>query len=170
MSRLAILLLGAPRIHLDGQPVEMDTRKALALLAYLAVTGRPTTRDAVATLLYPNSDQTHARGALRRTISSLKTAIGERLDANRESIHLALGPDDYFDVVAFRQALADCRTHGLAPADGCPRCLDPLTSAVELCQDTFMSGFSLRDSAAFDEWQFFQRESLRQCYGQALEL
>ncbi len=40
MSRLAIFLLGAPRIELDGQPVETDTRKASALLAFLAVTGR----------------------------------------------------------------------------------------------------------------------------------
>jgi ABC-type transport system substrate-binding protein len=32
-----------------------------------------------------------------------------------------------------------------------------------------MAGFSLRDSLAFDEWQFFQTESLRQELGSALE-
>ena len=40
MPQLTIRLLGAPGIARDGAPVAVDTRKATALLAYLAVTGR----------------------------------------------------------------------------------------------------------------------------------
>ena len=169
MSRLAIFLLGAPRIELDGQPVEMDTRKASALLAYLAVTGRLAARDTLAALLYPDSDQTHARAALRRTLSSLKGAIGARLEVDRESVGLALAPDDQVDVAAFRQALASCRNHGHTQAGVCPRCLEPLNAAVKLYRDDFLAGFSLRDSVAFDEWQFLEAERLRRELTGALE-
>jgi DNA-binding SARP family transcriptional activator len=39
VSRLALFLLGPPRIELAGTPVEINRRKAVALLTYLAVTG-----------------------------------------------------------------------------------------------------------------------------------
>lgn len=38
MSRLTLSLFGPPLIELDGSPVTTDTRKAVALLAYLAMT------------------------------------------------------------------------------------------------------------------------------------
>ena len=51
MARLTLSLLGSPRIELAGKPVEVDTRKAIALLVHLAVTGQAHRRDTVATLL-----------------------------------------------------------------------------------------------------------------------
>jgi DNA-binding SARP family transcriptional activator len=53
VPRTTILLLGAPRIEVGGAPIEVDTRKAIALLAYLAVTRRRHTRDALAGRLWP---------------------------------------------------------------------------------------------------------------------
>ena len=38
----------------------MDTRKAIALLAYLALAGRPISRTALAVLLWPDYDATRA--------------------------------------------------------------------------------------------------------------
>ena len=63
---LHLLLLGPPRLERNGQTLEPDTRKATALLAYLAVTDRFHTRDALAALLWPEMDDSHARAALRR--------------------------------------------------------------------------------------------------------
>ncbi|MFO7633987.1 MAG: hypothetical protein R6W76_15685 [Caldilinea sp.] len=37
MNGLSIRLLGSPHIELDGRPAALETRKATALLAYLAV-------------------------------------------------------------------------------------------------------------------------------------
>ena len=88
-SPLNIHLLGAPRIERDGSPVSPDTRKAIALLAYLVVTNEPQQRDRLAALLWPDSSQGHARAALRRTLSSLNKALGGRgLVVRRESIGL----------------------------------------------------------------------------------
>src|SRR4051812_46946471 len=40
MSHLEIRLLGSPSVELDGTPIVVDTRKATALLAFLALTGQ----------------------------------------------------------------------------------------------------------------------------------
>ena len=75
---LRLSVLGSPQVQSDGAPIEVDTRKATALLVYLAVTGRPQGRDALAGLLWPEYDQERARAALRRTLSVLKKALGGR--------------------------------------------------------------------------------------------
>ncbi|MBC8078572.1 MAG: SARP family transcriptional regulator, partial [Chloroflexales bacterium] len=65
MADLTIALLGAPQVWYGSTPVALDNRKALALLAYLALTGRAHSRDALAALLWPDSDATRGRAALR---------------------------------------------------------------------------------------------------------
>jgi len=39
MVRLELFLLGPPRLERDGVPLQFDTRKIMALVAYLAVSG-----------------------------------------------------------------------------------------------------------------------------------
>ena len=69
----------------------------------------------------------------------------------------------------FRRLLAACRAHGHAEADVCPACLQPLAEAAALYRGDFLAGFTLRDSPDFDDWQFFEAESLRRELGAALE-
>ena len=67
----------------------MDTRKAMALLAYLSLTGQSHSRDALAGFLWPDYDHSNARAALRRTLSTLSKAIGpEYIDSDWEKIGL----------------------------------------------------------------------------------
>src|SRR5215210_5598705 len=169
MLRTRILLLGAPRVEHDGEQIVVDTRKATALLAYLAVTRRRHARDALAGLLWPEYNQTRARAALRRTLSSLGVARAAGwLVADRESVDLARG-EIWVDVDRFSGLLAECRTHGHPEGEVCPGCLPLLSEAVDLYRDDFLAGFALRDSAAFDDWQFFQGEELRRELAGALE-
>src|SRR5919199_6899772 len=89
MSGLRVLLLGPPRIEREGRPIQVDTRKAIALLAYLAVTGERHSRDALAALLWPDFDHRRARAALRRSLSALTTALpGMWWEIEREAIRL----------------------------------------------------------------------------------
>jgi DNA-binding SARP family transcriptional activator len=176
MAQLRVFLLGAPRIERDGVQIEVDTRKAIALLAYLAVGQRPHSRDALATLLWPEYDQTRARAVLRRTLSALNKALdGETLAADRETIGLRRAPEGagggqlWLDIDQFASRLAACQAHGHPPSDVCARCLPALAEAAAIYRDDFMAGFSLRDSPSFDEWQFFQAESLRRDLAGALE-
>jgi ABC-type oligopeptide transport system substrate-binding subunit/DNA-binding SARP family transcriptional activator len=170
MSSLKLLLLGPPRIEREGVPVDVTRRKAIALLAYLAVTGESQRRDTLATLLWPDADQSRARAALRRDLSVLNKALGEGwLVVDRETVNLNRTANVWLDVDHFYDSLAACETHGHSPDYVCPACLSPLTEAVTLYRDDFLAGFTLRDSPDFDEWQFFQAEGLRQELASALE-
>lgn len=170
MSKLLLHLLGAPRAESDGTPLVTDTRKATALLAYLAVSGMGHTRDAIAALLWPDLDQVRARAALRRTLSSINAAADATwLRAAREHVELADDGSVWCDVSAFRAAVAETRAHGHNPESTCPRCLDSLERAAQLYRDDFMAGFSLRDSVSFDDWQYFEAEGLRREFADVLE-
>lgn len=170
MPQLNLFLLGPPRLEREGRLVEVDTRKAIALMAYLAVSGESHSRDALATLLWPDYDQTHARGALRRTLSALNKALaGEWLEVDRETIGLNPSVPLWLDVAEFQRRLKSCRSHNHPADTTCADCLVALTEAVTLYRDDFLAGFTLRDSPDFDEWQYFQTESLRRELAGALE-
>ncbi len=171
MNEPTLYLLGAPRLERGGEPIGMDTRKATALLAYLALESKQHARDSLAALLWPEYGQSSARAALRRTLSVLKEALGENiLEISREAIGIRSGAPLWFDVAEFRCLVRDRTSHGHPPEVVCPHCLAPLGQAAALHQDHFMAGFTLRDSPAFDDWQFFQTETLRRELNHVLEL
>jgi DNA-binding SARP family transcriptional activator/Tfp pilus assembly protein PilF len=170
LSDPALFLFGAPRLERRGKPVQLDTRKALALVAYLGVTRARHSRDALATLLWGDYAQSRARAALRRTLSVLNSALGgEQLEIDRENIGLGPRAALWIDVHEFQNRLAETGKHKHPPSEVCPRCIPLLSKAVALYRDDFMAGFSLRDSPSFDEWQFFQNESFRRDLASALE-
>ncbi|MFO7681099.1 MAG: SARP family transcriptional regulator, partial [Chloroflexota bacterium] len=124
--QLRLHFLGSPRIERDGRIVDPDTRKATALLAYLALSGERSSHDFLAAFLWPDFDDSHAKAALRRTLSALKTAVGPHIiAANRESI--GLEPTAVWcDVIQFRQAIET----------------GDLETAVSLYRDDFLTGFT----------------------------
>lgn len=171
MSKLALFVLGSPFCQRNGISVQLDRHKALALLCYLAVTGVPHRRDELALLLWPDYDHTRARAALRRTLAALNRALDwEVIEADRETIGFRRegGYDLQVDADQFHHNLALCRTHGHSENQVCADCLSPLTDAIALYRGDFLSGFTLRDSPDFDDWELFQTESLRQEFVGAL--
>lgn len=178
-ARLELYLLGSPRVERAGAPVETDTRKAIALLAYLAVTGENQSREGLAALFWPDADESRAHAALRRTLSTLNKALGGTgLNIDREAVSLERGTAHapsrnglpvWVDVDQFHARLAECLTHSHPAGEVCPACLPPLTEAAALYRGDFLSGFTLRDSPGFDDWQFFQAETLRRELAGALE-
>ena len=178
MSTLKLYLLGPPRVELDGVPVDIQRRKVLALLIYLAVNEKAHSRDILATLFWPDHDQKRARAYLRRDLALLnKSLAGVWLETDREMVELKRGSDlatgsgqiFWMDVAEFRRLVAACQSHDHATALACADCLPFLTKAAELYTDDFLAGFTLRDSPGFDDWQFFQAESLRQELASLLE-
>jgi DNA-binding SARP family transcriptional activator len=162
--------LESTRLERGGKIVETDTRKAIALLAFLVVTGQNHPRDSLAAFFWPELDHSHARGALRRTLSSLKSAIGsDTIESNRDLIGLASRVNLWSDVLEFRKLIQKFGTPGNYSLDKLPEILEVLHLAIELYHTDFMAGFSLRDSLAFDDWQFFQSEALRSDLASALE-
>ena len=168
-ARISIQLLGPVRVDVAGEPLEVDTRKAIALLAYLAVTGRPASRESLAALLWPEADGADARAALRRTLSVLNAGLGAgALSIDRGSVRLH-DDETEFDLRRFRAALGRARGHRHESDAACQFCIRALDAALALDRGEFMSGFALRDSEAFDEWQVAEAESHRRDLAGALE-
>jgi DNA-binding SARP family transcriptional activator/pimeloyl-ACP methyl ester carboxylesterase len=169
VSSFRLSLLGAPRLERDAETLTIPRRKALALLAYLAVTGAPHSRETLATLLWPEYDQSSALANLRRELSRLKDGLGEQaLTADRLQVELNPQAEFWLDVAAFQSQLKEGLGHAHTQDNLCSECVEALQNAVALYQSDFMAGFSLPDAPGFDEWQFFQAEELRRLLAVAL--
>src|SRR5438067_3875207 len=150
MAPLRLLVLGPPRLERDGRPVELNLRRALALLVYLAVGNRPHGREALAALLWPEGDEAETRGRLRRTLHRLTEALGDDVVvADGDTLRLSPALDLWLDSRAFEHHAAGPATMEAQPPD--PERLEHLTRAADLYADDFLAGFTLPDSAAWDE-------------------
>jgi len=152
---LEISVLGPPRIERDGVVVAFDTRKATALLGYLAVTGRVQRRETLAALLWPDADEARARSALRRTLSVVRKELGDGGPMiTRDEVGLVDGDAVAIDV---RDFLAGAESPDI----------EEVARAAALWRGDLLAGFSLRDSAEFDEWQRREAERLRRVMSSA---
>lgn len=158
-AQVELRLMGPPVLLVDGQPVLVERRKAMALLAYLALEPGDHPRDLLATLLAPDDPTSSARAGLRRALVALGPArsvvqtTGDRIGLRRDT-GFRLDIDLFRDGVSLDEHARDYAS---------------LAAAVALYRDDFMAGFVLPGSATFEEWQFFQAERLRWELAAALE-
>ena len=84
-KRLSIQLLGPPEVGLKEQPpLRFRTKKASALLCYLAAKGGRHPRRELAELLWPRSEEHHARTDLRSVLYKLRKSLGEESTHDEE--------------------------------------------------------------------------------------
>ncbi|HEX5809175.1 MAG TPA: BTAD domain-containing putative transcriptional regulator, partial [Anaerolineales bacterium] len=170
-GRLVLRFLGLPQLHLDDKPISTDRRKAIALLAYLAVndldqTPQRYSREFLSGLLWPEVDQTKAFSNLRTIIWEVRQTLGEGwLLADRESIRLNREARIELDVERFRDLFLQAGKEN-DPALRIP----PLSNAVKLYRDHFLTGFSLKDAPNFNDWAFAKSEELRRQFAEALAM
>ena len=94
---IALRTLGALDLSAsDGRDVRAVLRqpKRCALLVYLALAGpeRFRRRDTVVALFWPESDEQHARGALRQALTFLRRELGDGIVATRGEEEIGLAP------------------------------------------------------------------------------
>jgi len=143
----------------------VDTRKAIALLAYLVVE-KSASRDTLAGLFWADSSQERARATLRRTLSALKGATGtDLIEADRNLVTLVGAISSDLDVL--ERELEATSEHGHDPRDVCDRCIPHLRRATGLYRGDFLEGFSVKASPEFDDWVRSVAESTRIRIGEA---
>jgi predicted ATPase/DNA-binding SARP family transcriptional activator len=190
MPDLKLSLFGPPRVTLDDVTVTTERRKALGLLAYLAAGSGPPgappaegraapaahSREALATLLWPDYEQSRAMAYLRRTLWELNQVIGPGwVVAERDAVSLAPPPTGgngrrlWVDVQQFRQRVNAARLASHSGLGACDQAVGLLADASGLYTDHFLAGFSLRDAPGFEEWTFFEAEELRRELATALD-
>lgn len=167
MAQLRLKLFGAPRLERDGQPIKLETWKAAALLAYLALNQQTHQRGALATLFWPDQGETQARSSLRRTLWTVRQALNEDgIYGDKQTVGLQMVGDWVVDVLHFQRIVAT----GNRPANLVAKeQIEHLRAAVALYQADFLAGFTLPDCPAFDEWQFFTATRLRETLATILQ-
>lgn len=173
MSGLRLFLLGAPYLERSGASLHIDSRKALATLAYLAVSNQGHRTQGLATLLWPEADPADALSELDRSLDMIEMVLGPKtLDVAPETVAIARRTGEpgalWLDVGHFYRLLEACGTHGHSVDEVCPECIPLLSEAVDLYRGDFMAGFELPGSAAFEDWRLFEQDVLRREMTQAL--
>ncbi|MFQ5936013.1 MAG: BTAD domain-containing putative transcriptional regulator [Acidiferrobacterales bacterium] len=151
-DRLRFTLLGGLDVRWgSGPPLAFATRKARALLTYLALAPSHTrSREQLSTVLWGRSAEEQARASLRQTLSSLRKSFEKEdpkvLIADAESVALDTTSIEV-DVLAFERCVAD----------GTP---EALQKAGEIYAGDFLEGFSLQEES-FEEWLMTERRRLQ---------
>src|SRR5689334_703220 len=76
--RLSVSLVGRLGVRLNGRPIELRTRKAGAVLSYLALSEtKQESRERLVGLLWSRSDEEKARASLRQVVRELRSTLEE---------------------------------------------------------------------------------------------
>ncbi|MCB8924637.1 MAG: tetratricopeptide repeat protein [Ardenticatenaceae bacterium] len=163
---LTIRCLGGLHIWLaDTAVTHFASRKADALLVYLACNPRPHPRETLATLLWPDNDQTRALANLSVILTSLRKQLDSYLVAERHTVSFNYERPVVLDVAQFEQAIAQAQPHG---GKITRTVAAQLQTAVSLYKGDFLAGFNLRGVPEFEAWVLLEQERLRQLMLDAL--
>jgi DNA-binding SARP family transcriptional activator len=156
MSGIRFQLLGAMQAFRGDQCVVFRTRKALALLAYLAVEGGLQRREQLADLLWPGADAEAGRASLRTALFYVREALGGDAEAvlsvSRERVGVREGAPLHLDLDDLAEAQALLRQ-----ADGAGGIRRQLVDAVHAYRGTFLVGVAFPDAPDFETWMEVQR-------------
>ena len=156
---LIITLLGKLEITLNGVPLAGRRRKSLALLAYLAATGKACRRETLAGLLWGEASEVNANAGLRKALAELRTLIGPYLLEKDRQISFNRSLPYRLDADAFEQGVA-----GIGKRQGVslsPEEAATLATAIDGYHGDFLTGFYVQRAPEFEEWVTLQRERLR---------
>lgn len=156
---LEIYTLGGFRIMRGGKLFDsLRSRKAQAMLVYLASTTKSHSREVLADLFWSDSSQTRAMANLRDVIHTLRTHLEPIIDVKRYSI--ALNPESqvWIDVAELDTALSLIWDDGDTISAETAK---ELEIALKLYQKDFLEGFFLRGATGFEEWRIVERERIR---------
>ncbi|QRN84233.1 hypothetical protein JR338_05705 [Chloroflexota bacterium] len=170
MTDLEFFWLGPPIIKRNTSAVHMETRKATALLAFISLSTSPLSREKLATLFWPNSDQTHAQANFRRALFSINQSIGyNALLSSTESIGIDPNSLILQDVNTFQTLSESVISHLHTKIASCPECINNLEIAIAHYRGDFLEGLNLRECPEFDQWQNIQRVNFQLTLASNLE-
>jgi predicted ATPase/DNA-binding SARP family transcriptional activator/Tfp pilus assembly protein PilF len=144
--------LGIPELKAQDQIYPLGTRKALALLVYVALQRKAVSRNELDVLLWPEQDAKRARRSLRDELSRLKAVLGDVLITEGDVVALDFHSLE-LDIVHFEKAIAS----------------GDYQRATELYRGTLLEGLFVKGAEPFEAWLERERERFKGNYLQALE-
>ncbi|MEL7158677.1 MAG: BTAD domain-containing putative transcriptional regulator, partial [Actinomycetota bacterium] len=158
---LAVFLFGSFRLQLNGSPVDLGLKgKALSLLRYLlAHRDRPTPKDVLMDLFWPQASLERSRHGLHQAIYTIRKALrAERADLQlivfeEDAYRVAPEMSIWCDVEAY-EALVQQGEQAAAEGD-----VDRARRVLERA-DLLRAG-DLVEDAPFEDWVLVERERMR---------
>lgn len=150
-------LLGPVEVERDGVVVRhFVSRKAVAMLGYLAVRNQPVSRIHLADLFWQDKTENRGRGNLSRVVSNFSDLLPGCLQADYHAVQFQPTATYWLDVRAFEDLIAK-------------NDITALTAAMELYRGSFMADISLDDCPEFETWLVTEREQWQQRIAQILQ-
>ena len=154
-SAIRLTLLGGAVLRSNGNPLGGPAahRHRLALLALLAASPSPVSRDKLIAFLWPERDTEGGRNLLKVAVHELRKLLGDhaiRSTGDQLSLDLAEIQVDLVDLEAGHAAGDDAKV-------------------AELYAGPFLDGFHLKDAPEFERWVEAHRSRLASMYAQSLE-
>ncbi|MEJ2350383.1 MAG: BTAD domain-containing putative transcriptional regulator [Anaerolineales bacterium] len=143
-------LLGKFEVRLNGQPIDLASRPAQSLLAYLLLNpNQPIRREKLAGLIWPNSTESNARSNLRHALWRVRKSFGPDADATMHAddltIWLQLQRADWVDTNILDTSVQDDVSS------------DQLIEIVSVYGGELLPGF-------YEDWVAAERERLKAVY------
>lgn len=139
----------------DGEPIELTSKKARALLAFLAVENeRAHPRERLAGMLWSETGDERARHNLRQALSAIRRSCGPVIDSQGDLLQLDAGRCAA-DVIDVRQLA------GTGTVDGLRRCLD-------MYRGDLLEDLDPREPV-YDEWLGLARARVRKAGCQVVD-
>jgi pimeloyl-ACP methyl ester carboxylesterase/DNA-binding SARP family transcriptional activator len=162
MAHLTLSVLGELRVCRDGRVLDLpQSRKSRALLAYLALTGRPHRRERLCDMFWEMPHD--PRGALRWALSKLRAVVDDagvaRILADRERVTFAPGSAE-IDLLALQARLAQ-----IAPVP-----LADLQQMATQLRQPLLDGLDLPQSDLFQSWLTAMRDEVEQLWKKVVNL
>ncbi|HTJ22185.1 MAG TPA: BTAD domain-containing putative transcriptional regulator [Gemmatimonadaceae bacterium] len=127
-------------------------RRKLAVLAYLALRARPSTRDQLATMFWGGKDDERARNSLSDALSHLRRVLGrETLVTQGDEVCLATNTGLVVDALELSEAV-EAQDWG---------------RATTLYGGSFLEGVHVDDALEFEQWSAAEGERLRRLFTRA---
>jgi DNA-binding SARP family transcriptional activator/tetratricopeptide (TPR) repeat protein len=166
MGLLRLAVFGPPEVFHDERRLSFALRKAEALLLYLAVEGGMHSRSHLAALLWPDSEPSTARNALRNALALLRSLLADAPAAGHSHLLLEpelLGLDPQAplerDLDVVQRAWKAAQKLAAAPSEEQRAALVASAQhALSLVRGPFLDGFWLREETGFDEWHEQQQQ------------
>lgn len=181
-----IRLLGTIQIEKNDAPVRgFESRKALALLGYLASQAQPVSRSQLAGLFWGDKTEARGRRNLSRELSQLSSQLPNCFQADYHTVQFQPVAGYWVDTYAFAElikrggirsvstippekSLSDSLT-GLTEPAGSELQPGQLAEAVALYRGDFMAGYYLDDCPEFETWLLREQEVWRRQVTEVLD-
>jgi DNA-binding SARP family transcriptional activator/tetratricopeptide (TPR) repeat protein len=150
MTLLQVQTLGVPEVRYQEKRLKFRSRKALALLIYLAVESGTHSREKLIDLFWPHSDDRQGRISLRTALSQVRQALRVTGSPGIVTTHDLVRLDDERPLQLDLNLITAALRPEATAADW--------QKAITASHGPFLEGFSLADASGFDEWVSWQCE------------